>query len=247
MSIPVPGLFKYLWSLMFTPGVGGLFIVLMDLTAQLCHDEQGINGMPGWWWDASALRIPRFPVTQLEKPGKSLVLIPVSLWQQWRGGSVRGADCQRGIEWRRREWRETHWKIGEGEDWEKRIEKLIALFFCFFFFCWSWGGRICWFSAMAFYWRTACYIHATWGAGTNVIPCSALTKCTNLSPRADISHTVRSSERIGVRLFLASDSSHLCLGPFVVVFNDEEACWLLSPSQILIWTNTRHRKWCCYF
>lgn len=31
---------------------------------------------------ASELRFPRFPVAQLEKPGKSLGLIPGSLWQQ---------------------------------------------------------------------------------------------------------------------------------------------------------------------
>lgn len=69
----------YLRSLTMT-GVehvaGGLFIVLTDLTAQPCCDEEGINGMPG------ALRIPRFPPAQLEKLEKSPVLIPGSLWQQ---------------------------------------------------------------------------------------------------------------------------------------------------------------------
>lgn len=40
-----------------------------------------------------------------------------------------------------------------------------------------------------------CHIHETRGAGSNLIPCSALTKCTNISPRVDISHAVTSADR----------------------------------------------------
>lgn len=103
--------------------------------------------------------------------------------------------------------------MGEGEDWEKRIEKLIALLF---FFSWSWqhGGwrRITGFQRWPFTKGLYFYIHATRGAGSNLIPCSSLTKCTNIYPIVDISHAVRSSDRLEVGLFLAADSSHVCVG-----------------------------------
>lgn len=63
------------------------------------------------------------------------VLIPGLLWQQWRWGRAVGerqAGTARRIEGRRGEWRETVRKWGEGEDWGKRMEKLIASFFFLF-------------------------------------------------------------------------------------------------------------------
>lgn len=73
--------------------LGDCVLFLTDLATLPCRDEQGINGMLGWW-DSSALRIPRFPPAQLEKQGRAPVLIPGSPWQQWRWGTARGEGCQ---------------------------------------------------------------------------------------------------------------------------------------------------------
>lgn len=194
----------------------------MDVTAEPCCDEEGINGMPGWW-DTSALNIPRFPPAQLEKLGKSPVLIPGSLWQQWRWG-VGG--CWRN--WRKAEGRETHQRSGERGRIEKRGWKSSSHHLFFFFSCQSCRG-VCWFQPFAervlFSWK--------WGTGSSFVPCSALTEFTNTPPH--IRHTVF-GRRVKVGLFLAADSSHLWVANlFTCLFFSERIFFFLlffsSPSN----------------
>ena len=75
-------------------------------------------------------------------------------------GALLEEKTARGVEWRRREWRETRRKIGEGEDCEKkqRMEKLIAPSF------FSLVGvddeeESHWFSAMSFLLRECAVIY----------------------------------------------------------------------------------------
>lgn len=90
----------------------------------------------------------------------------------------------RGTEWRRREWREIHRKIGEGGLRKEDGKAYRAIFF-------FWLELMVWTKVTSFPQRpfeevVYCYMHETRGAGSNLIPCSALTECTNISPRVDI-------------------------------------------------------------
>lgn len=86
-----------------------------------------------------------------------------------------------------------------------------------------------WFSGWLFVEGVYCYIHETRGAGTNLIPCSALTKCTNISLRVDISYTVRSVS--------AESGSWSVVGYRFDTFNGEAVLLVrvtLANSQVIL-------------
>lgn len=105
-----------------------------------------------------------------------------------------------------------HRENGRGGGLRKEDRKAYCTIFLFIFHYLKLTRRCIGFQRWPFTKGLYRSIHATRGAGSNLIPGSALTKCTNISPRVDISHAVRSSARLEVGLFLAADPSHLCVG-----------------------------------
>ena len=116
---------------------------------------------------------------------------------------------------------------------------------------WWWGGESLVFSYVLFAEGVCSYIHETRGAGSNLIPCSALANCTNISPGEDVSNAVRGARTesrswavVGWRFVTFVCVGHLLSFFFFLMMR---FCWSLSPSHILIWMDIRGQKWCCYF
>lgn len=216
---------------------------------QPVFDEQRINGTRGWW-DAVHYISQDSLVAQLEKLGKEpglntwVAMATVTLGARLEEKTVRG------IEWRRREWRETHQKKNRrGGGLKTEDGKAYRAIFLFA----SSPELRRWRSVPGFL-RMALFVEEehsvlyvkAGGSWLKFNPPAPLWQSVQIyPPRVDTSHAARSARQPRTcSAFLAARLSHLCVWA-ICCFNGEEAFFvgLVSPSQILIWMTIRAWKW----
>lgn len=132
-------------------------------------------GTPGWW-EVSALHITRFPLAQLEKQGKSPVLIPGLLWQQWRRATAGREDCERSWMKERMEGDMSETRRGGGLRKEDRKAYHTIFFSQLEQTTWRRGAGLQWWPFIE---GLNCYtgLQETRRTSLNWILCCALSKC----------------------------------------------------------------------